>query len=187
MLRIIAGQLKGRRIEVPKNAVRPTSNRAREAVFNVLMHWPREDGQGVIRDARVVDVCSGSGALAYEAISRGAAHATLIDKDPKVLAVAEGNATHLGVAAQCCFLRMDATQLPQANATFDLAFLDPPYAEGIVTAMLEGLHLKGWLSPGAIVVCERGHNARFAVPPAFESVLQRRYGAAEVFWLEYTP
>jgi 16S rRNA (guanine966-N2)-methyltransferase len=183
MIRIITGSLKGRKIEVPKTEVRPTSGRAREAVFNVLAHWQQEDGTGLIPGAQVLDVCCGSGAMAFEALSRGAAHATLIDHDPKVLAVAESNARKLGVADRCRVIRLDATQLPPATATFGLVFLDPPYGRGMANAILNALAERRWLSPGAVVVCEVEHGAPLTVPEELSTVLTRHYGAASVHWL----
>lgn len=158
-MRIIAGLQRGRRLSAPKGrAVRPTSDRVRQALFNLLEHgsW---GGYHRLAGARVLDAFCGTGALAFEALSRGAAAATLIDSDRRSLACARGNAAALDLADRCTFRLGDATKPPAPVAPADLAFLDPPYAKTVAArdlagAALVGLRRAGWFAPGALILVE---------------------------------
>src|SRR6266550_1209165 len=175
MLRIVGGKHRGRAIAAPEGpATRPTASRAREALFNILAHaaW-REDGTSPLIEARVLDAFAGSGALGLEALSRGAAHATFLDKDAAAIKLIGEN----GVAK---VVRADATRPPPAREGCDLVFLDPPYRSGQAAPALAALDEAGWLAPGAIVTVALAHNEDIGAPPGLEAIDERRYGAAKI-------
>lgn len=183
-MRIVAGRFKGRRLAAPegKDAVRPTSDRAREAIFNVLMH--RFQGRGfTLVGARVVDAFAGTGAMGLEALSRGAAHATFIDSNRDALAVLKANIRACGVERETVVETGDATRPPRPRQPCQLAFLDPPYEAGLLEPALAALLAGGWLESGAIVVCEGPVTLDIAPPDGVEIADERRYGKAKVTFL----
>jgi 16S rRNA (guanine966-N2)-methyltransferase len=190
-MRIVGGKHRGRRIEAPPgDAVRPTSDRAREAVFNILAHRGfGAGGASPIAGAVVLDVFCGTGAMGLEALSRGAARATFIDNEPQSLVAARANIAALREQTAARVTAADATRPPprpkdQPPAT--LAFFDPPYAETIAASALAAFAEKGWLAPGALCVVEEAARApALAPPPGFESLETRRYGAARVTILRF--
>ena len=190
-MRIVGGRHRGRRIEAPPgDAVRPTSDRAREAVFNILAHRGfGAGGASPIAGAVVLDVFCGTGAMGLEALSRGAARATFIDNEPQSLVAARANIAALREQTAARVTAADATRPPprpkdQPPAT--LAFFDPPYAETIAASALAAFAEKGWLAPGALCVVEEAARApALAPPPGFESLETRRYGAARVTILRF--
>ncbi|NBZ88397.1 16S rRNA (guanine(966)-N(2))-methyltransferase RsmD [Stagnihabitans tardus] len=177
-MRIIGGNWRGLKLaEVgegdPKAHLRPTSDRVREAVFNLLVNGRQGD---LVRGARVLDLFSGTGALGLEALSRGALQAVLVD-DGKVSArLIAANMAKMasGGALVARHLRADATALPRASETFDLVFLDPPYGKGLGERALASAQAQGWLAPGARVMWEEG--AQLPPPEGFTLLDQRRYG-----------
>jgi 16S rRNA (guanine966-N2)-methyltransferase len=185
-MRIVGGRHRGRRIEAPPGeAIRPTSDRAREAVFNILAHGGfGAGGASVVAGAIVLDVFCGTGAMGLEALSRGAARAVFIDNEPQALVAVRANIAALREQAAARVMAADATRPPpppkdQPPAT--LAFFDPPYAEAIAAAALEGFAHGGWLAPGAVCVVEEAARAPALVPPpGFALLAERRYGAARV-------
>ena len=181
MIRIIAGRHRGRALRVPVAGVRPTGERARAALFNILDHgidWPGFAG------GCVFDVFAGSGACGLEALSRGAAHATFVDHDGAVLQTIRRNAAAMGEARAVTLLKLDATRLPSppatANAPGVAAFLDPPYDSGLATAALHLLAVRHWLAPGAVAVVEVAAREPLALPPAYALLDERVYGAARL-------
>ena len=191
MIRIIGGKHRGRMLETPVGeATRPTSNRAREALFNILMHanW-REDedgGTAPLIDARVLDAYAGSGALGLEALSRGAAHVTFLDKDAAAIKSIGDNLRKLGETGAAKVVRADATRPPPAREPCDLVFLDPPYRSGEAAAAITALANAGWMAPGAVVTVELAYNEDIAPPHGFEAIDERRYGAAKIVILKRT-
>ena len=191
MIRIIGGKHRGRMLETPVGeATRPTSNRAREALFNILMHanW-REDedgGTSPLIDARVLDAYAGSGALGLEALSRGAAHVTFLDKDAAAIKSIGDNLRKLGETGAAKVVRADATRPPPAREPCDLVFLDPPYRSGEAAAAITALANAGWMAPGAVVTVELAYNEDIAPPHGFEAIDERRYGAAKIVILKRT-
>lgn len=176
MTRVIAGDARGRRLQVPPGTTtRPTSDRAREGLFSSLQSLLELD------DARVLDLYAGSGALGLEAISRGAASATLVESDPEAVAVLRANVEHLGfrtayVVAQPVerFLAVDA------EPRYDLALVDAPYDLDVVPALEQ---LLPWLAPDAVVAVERRtRRSDFAWPAGYEQVRERRYGEATLWY-----
>jgi 16S rRNA (guanine966-N2)-methyltransferase len=188
-VRIVAGRFKGRALQTPPGlGTRPTSDRARQAVFNILEHAPWSDG---LHDARVIDLFAGSGALGLEAMSRGAAFCLFVETDEAARGAIRENTDALGVMGQARVHRRDATDLGvrpgSAGEAFTLVFLDPPYGKGLGETALKKLAEGLWLAPGAICVFERGSDeAAFAVE-GFEALDARTYGAATVHFLRYVP
>lgn len=184
-MRIIAGRHKGRKIEVlPDKNVRPTSGKAREAIFSILTNARFLDGESAVEEKCVADIFSGSGAMAFEALSRGAAHAVLVDKNPENLKLARSLAERFGERAQTDFLRADASNLPKAKRPCELVFLDPPYHSGLGLPALKSLAAQGWLQEDAIIVLELATREDMTLPEGFELMDERRYGAAKVLILK---
>ena len=183
-MRIVSGQYRGKAIIAPPgDATRPTSDRARQAVFNILEHaaWAPE-----LHGARVIDVFAGSGALGLEALSRGASFCLFVETaDPARGAIRE-NIDAMSLFGVTRVHRRDATDLgprpSSAGAPFDIAFLDPPYARGLGEKALDALVAGDWLAPGAIVMFERGRDEPDPAPAGFERLDARDYGAARVFF-----
>ncbi len=187
-MRIVAGRHRGRVLKtVPGPALRPTSDKARQAVFNILAHGvPGFAFDGI----SVADVFCGTGALGLEALSRGASRATFVDTDAAALKCAKENAARLGEWRNVLALRLDATQIPPppraAEAPCALAFFDPPYGQGLLAPALQGFGHKGWLAEGAVVVAEMGAKETFEPPRGFALLQERTYGAAKVAFLRFT-
>ena len=184
-MRIVAGSLKGRAIVAPEGqGTRPTSDRARQAVFNVLEHAAWADS---LQGARVMDVYAGSGALGFEAISRGAAFCLFVETDEDARGAIRENADAYGVMGRTRVHRRSAVDLgvrPGSDGeAFDLAFLDPPYRKGLGEQTLVRLLEGAWLKPGAIVVFERGSDEPEIDTPGYERLDARDYGAARVLFL----
>jgi 16S rRNA (guanine966-N2)-methyltransferase len=183
-MRIIAGQFKGRALATPPGrAVRPTAERAREALFNILEHapWtPRLDG------ARVIDLFAGSGALGLEALSRGAAFALFVDSNEAARGAIRENIETLGLFGVTRIHRRDATDLGARpaglGAPFDLALIDPPYAQGLAPRALAALAGGGWLAEDARIVVECGADETLQTP-GFAKLDERVYGAAKFLFL----
>jgi len=182
-MRIVAGKHRGRRIAAPPgDAVRPTSERAREALFNILAHG-RFAPAPIFEDARVLDVFAGTGAFGLEALSRGARFATFIEKDRAAREALAANIKALGESGRTRLLAVDATLPPRADGPYDLVFLDPPYRSGLAAAALEALARTGWLSPDALVIVELAARSDFEPPAGFETLEKRRYGAGRLVFL----
>ena len=188
-MRIVGGKHKRRPLKAPPGLdIRPTSDRAREALFNILEHGI--DDFRII-DASVIDVFAGTGALGLEALSRGAAHASFIDHDPRALKCAQANAGAIGEGRTVTMLKLDALNLPPpplaAQAPCTLAFLDPPYRSGMAIDALRCLKTKGWISEGTICVVELAAKEVFTTPDSFDELDRRTYGAAQLLFLMACP
>ncbi len=186
-MRIVSGAHRGRTLKTPPGeATRPTSDRARQAVFNILEHAP---WAGELHGARVIDLFAGSGALGFEALSRGAAFCLFVETDEAARGAIRENIDALGLFGATRIHRRDATDLglrpASAGEAFDLAFLDPPYRKGLGERALEGLAGGGWLKPGAVVMVERGSDEPDVSPPGYEVLDARDYGAARVQFLRF--
>ena len=188
-MRIVAGRHKGRALIAPPGEdIRPTSDRARESLFNILAHgrMARADGTSPIAGAVVLDAFCGTGALALEALSRGAERAILIDNSPTALNVARANFRALGEEARALLVLADATEPPSrapAQPAATLAFLDPPYRSGLGAQALAALDARGWIAPEAVVVVESEARGAFAPPDGFTLLDERRYGKAKIRFL----
>jgi 16S rRNA (guanine966-N2)-methyltransferase len=180
-VRIVGGRHRGRALEAPPgDAVRPTSDRAREALFDILGHGALA---APFRDAAVLDAFAGTGALGLEALSRGAAAAFFLETDRAALAALRRNIAALGETARARVLAADATRPRSAPAAVAVAFLDPPYRSGLAAPALAALAAAGWLAPGAIASVELAAKEEFAPPAGFERLDERRYGAARIVLL----
>ncbi|MEL7108949.1 MAG: 16S rRNA (guanine(966)-N(2))-methyltransferase RsmD [Pseudomonadota bacterium] len=183
-MRIVAGQYKGRPIRAPKtNATRPTSDRARENLFNILAH---ADWAPALEGARVIDLFAGSGALGLEALSRGASFGLFVDTAHAARGVIRQNIEALGLFGQARIQRRSATDLGEIPAglggPFDVAFMDPPYNKGLIESCLGSLKTGQWLAENALIVAETAANET----PDFEGwsvILDREIGAAKVWFL----
>ena len=190
-MRVVGGVHKGRRLITKKGVnIRPTLERVREAIFNVLTHGLMGSSQG-LKDAIVIDLFCGTGALGIEALSRGAAHVTFLEQSEAVLALAKRNASLGGETAQrTTFLKLDATMLPRPPRTAGLphhfAFLDPPYGEGLAPPALVSLKKQRWLAPGAIAVVEKGAEEDFRLPLGFRILDTRSYGVTQIIFLQFS-
>ncbi len=156
-MRIISGIHRGRKLISPSGpGIRPTASKMRTAIFNILSsgNFIKEDGSNIIEDAKVIDLCCGTGALGIESISRGATMVVFIDGSSQHLKVAWENICQLGEQAKAVMIRSTAEDLPKARDLFNLVFIDPPYFKGIANKALVSLIEKNWLATGAIIVIE---------------------------------
>ena len=185
-MRIVAGKLKGRRLAAPAGRdIRPTADRTRQALFDVLEHGHLIEGGGsALVDAVVLDAFCGTGALGLEALSRGAAEATFMDSNRGALDCARANARALGVSGN--FVLADATNPPRARMPANLVFLDPPYGANLGTAALTAFLAADWMAPGAIVSFEMSGRelSAFEPPSGFARIDERRYGKARILLLK---
>ena len=183
-MRIVGGRLRGRVLQAPASRdIRPTSERLRESIFDILTHRH----EGVVEGAQVVDLFAGSGALAIEALSRGARTALFIDNGAEARALLRANVESLGLGGVTRIFRADATKLGRAPAgdPFTLAFLDPPYDKGLAGPALAGLVDGGWLAKGALVVVEESAKADIGAPAPLSIVDERTYGETKVVFLVF--
>jgi 16S rRNA (guanine966-N2)-methyltransferase len=186
-MRITSGSHRGKLLHTPQgDATRPTSDRARQAVFNILEHAPWSGG---VRDARVVDLFAGSGALGLEALSRGATFCLFVETDDAARGAIRENIEAMSLFGATRIHRRDATDLGlrpgSAGAPFDLAFLDPPYRKGLGERAMEELKAGGWLKPGAICMLERAADEPNLALAGFETLDTRNYGAAQVSFFRF--
>ncbi len=188
-MRIVGGRHRGRRLSAPEGRnIRPTADRAREAVFNLLAHGPYAGDAGPMpAGVDVLDAFAGTGALGFEALSRGAAHVTFLEQDAAAVRLIKQNAATLGETPNVSVLQRDATQPGPATRPHGLALLDAPYRSDLTVPALTALAADGWLAAEAVVVVELGKDEELDVPAGFTPVDDRRYGAARMLLLEYQP
>ena len=187
MLRVIAGSHRGRRLEAPPgDAVRPTADRTREALFNILAHagWG-PDGGAVLAGARVLDAFCGSGALGIEALSRGAASCVFLDSSREALDCVRGNLAILKEEARATLIRADALAPPAAREPVTLAFLDPPYGRDLPGPALFALASRNWFAPGTLIVVETAGRDALPAPPGCELLDERTYRLTTVRFLRF--
>jgi 16S rRNA (guanine966-N2)-methyltransferase len=173
-MRIVGGRLRGRALAAPKSqAIRPTADRLRESLFNILVHAYDDPVTG----ARVLDLFAGTGALGLEALSRGAAFALFVDDAAEARALLRENVAALGLGGATRIFRRDAAKLGPAHPLepFTLAFLDPPYGQGLAQRALAAARSGGWLVPGALAIVEEAAKAGFAAPEGFDELERRSY------------
>lgn len=182
-MRIVGGRFRGRAIASPSHdGLRPTADRVRESVFNILAHGI--DGVS-LQGARVIDLFAGTGALGLEALSRGADYCLFVEEAAAARALIRDNVEAMGLTGATKIYRRDATSLGPAGThrMFDLAFLDPPYGQGLAERALVSLRDGGWLVPEAVLVVEERENVTLAVPPGFAELDRRTYGDTQVMFL----
>lgn len=179
-MRVIAGTHKGRRLHTPKGKeTRPTSDRLRESIFNILAHrWPDH-----LVGARVADIFAGSGAMGIEALSRGAAHVVFVEKHTAGRDLVSRNLQTLGIADKAQVIEGDARKLPPLEAALDLVLMDPPYGRGLGEAALEALQQAGWLRHGTLVVLEAGADEPLEIPAGYKVGDRRVQGDSQVIFL----
>ena len=179
-MRIVGGRLGGRVLKGPStDAIRPTSDRLRESLFNILEH-----GYAGISGARIIDLFAGTGALALEAISRGARFALLVDEGAEARALIRANIEALGLGGATRIFRRDARKLGQAPSgeKFDIAFLDPPYGRALAEPTLVALRDGGWLADHALVLVEESADAAVDLPEGFVLDDRRRFGDTQIMF-----
>jgi 16S rRNA (guanine966-N2)-methyltransferase len=181
-MRIVAGKFRGKAILTPADdSIRPTSDRARESIFNILASRIGHDFTGL----KVLDLFAGTGALGLEAMSRGAASVVFVDTGADARGLIRDNIEAFGLGGVAKLLRRDATDLGPAGtmAGIGLAFLDPPYGNGLGERALAQLRDGNWLAPDATIVLEESRDAIVAIPDGFTLDDRREYGAAAVHFL----
>jgi 16S rRNA (guanine966-N2)-methyltransferase len=181
-MRVVGGRLRSRPIAGPKEeGLRPTADRLREALFNILMHAYGDPVTG----ARVLDLFAGTGALGIEAISRGAAFVQFVDDGIEARSLLRQNTEALGLGGTTRIFRRDATKLGPAHPMepFSLVFLDPPYRKGLAEKALASARKGGWFKPEALVIVEEAVDAKFAAPEGFEELERRDYDDTELVFL----
>jgi 16S rRNA (guanine966-N2)-methyltransferase len=177
-MRVVGGRLRGRTLAGPKStAIRPTADRLRESLFNILLHAYGDP----IAGTRVLDLFAGTGALGIEALSRGAAFALFVDDSAEARALLRENIASLGLGGVTRIFRRDATKLGPAHPVdpFSLVFLDPPYGQGLAAPALIAAREGGWLTPGALIVVEEAAKSALAVPGGFSELERRAYDDTE--------
>ena len=185
-MRIVGGRFRGRALSTPKSqAIRPTADRLREALFNILAH----SYDDAVLDARVLDLFAGTGALGLEALSRDAAFVLFVDDGAEARALLRGNVDALGAGGATKVYRRDATRLGPAHPMepFSLIFLDPPYGKGLAEQALISAHDGGWLTSGALIVVEEATESGFAAPGGFAEIERRDYGDTQLVFLRPSP
>ena len=182
LMRGVGGRLRSRPIAGPKGqGLRPTADRLREALFNILAHAYGDPVAG----ARVLDLFAGTGALGIEAVSRGAAYALFVDEGVEARALLRQNIETLGLGGVTRIFRRDASKLGPAHPLepFSLVFADPPYGKGLAEKALVSARDGGWLKPQALVVVEEAADAGFTAPEGFEELERRTYDDTEFIFL----
>lgn len=180
LMRIIGGLFRGRRLVAPKGrSARPTADRVRESLFNILAHGDAPPLAG----ARVADLFAGTGAFGLEALSRGAAHVHFIEHAPQSLAALRTNVATLGLGGKSTILARDVRHLPEMPAPFDLVFLDPPYREGLIPVALAVLRRRSWIGAGSLIVAEAAQDEALALPEGFHLRKARTIGPAQMLFI----
>ena len=182
-MRIVAGKFRGRALVAPDSeGLRPTSDRVRESVFNILSHGIEDFS---LDGARVIDLFAGTGALGLEALSRGASYCLFVEDAADARALIRRNVEAFGLTGETRIFRRDASDLgPAGNlGKYDIAFLDPPYGKGLGEKALGILASGGWLNPGSIAVFEEREGAVIALPDGFSEIDKRSWGGTEVRFL----
>ena len=183
-MRIVGGEFRGRVLFAPTGpGTRPTADRVREAIFNILVH-----GDFTLEGTRVIDLFAGTGAMGLEALSRGAAYALFVEDAAPARAAIKRNIEAFGLTGRTRTFRRDATDLgplPAAIKPFDLAFLDPPYDRGLLAPALAGLAAGSWLAAKATLVAETRTDEAFALPAGFTLRDERTYGDTAIRFLSF--
>lgn len=179
-MRIIAGKYRGRKLETPSDMdVRPTTDKMRERVFSMLQHarYPALHG------AQVMDVFAGTGALGLEALSRGAAHVTFVEKSPKSIALLNKNIAAMKVEQDTTLIKSRATSLQAATTPCDFIFMDPPYGRDLLAPSIACLLEGGWLADGGVIIAEMKSDETFDVPAGLTLIDERKQGIQRVVFL----
>lgn len=185
-MRIVGGEFRGRSLAAPKsNGIRPTIDRTRESLFNILSHAYPEALDGT----RILDVFAGTGAVGLEALSRGCRIALFVENGVEGRGLLWENIDALGLHGRARILRRDATKLGSVNniEPFDVLFADPPYGQGHGEKAFVAAHEGGWLVPGALAILEERGDVIVSVAPAFKPLEQRTFGDTKMHFYRYEP
>ena len=185
-MRIVGGEFRGRSLAVPKsNAIRPTADRTRESLFNILAHAYPESIDG----SRMMDVFAGTGAVGLEAASRGCRHVLFVENSVEGRGLLRENIEALGLTGRTRILRRDATDLGSVGnlEPFQFLFADPPYAEGLGEKAFAAAAKGGWLTPGALAILEERADVVVNVPLAYVFVEERTFGDTKMHFFRYQP
>ncbi len=178
-MRIVSGKFRGRTLKGPSsNAIRPTSDRLRESIFNILVHAYADP----ITEARVLDLFAGTGALGLEALSRGAEYALFVEEAADARALIRENVETLALTGASKIYRRDAARLGDMGPMqpFDLVFCDPPYGQGLAEKSLVAARDGKWLAPSALIVVEEAVKVGFKAPEGFDELERRAYDDTEI-------
>lgn len=185
-MRIVGGEFRGRTLATPKsNDIRPTIDRTRESLFNILAHAH----PGVLDSTRILDLFAGTGAVGIEALSRGCKSALFVENSVEGRSLLWENIDALGLHGRARILRRDATNLGPANniEPFELLFADPPYGKGLGEKALLAAHQGGWLAKDALVILEERSDVQVSVDPVFAFVEERTFGDTKMYFFSYRP
>jgi len=194
-MKVTGGKYRGKNIESrTEKTLRPTTARVRETMFNILAHgkfiyeddFISDDNPSLIEDRKVIDIFCGTGALAIEAISRGASFVYLVDQNPQTLSLAKENIDSLGDGENASYIRSDSTLLPSAFEKCDLAFIDPPYNKNLGVPAIKSLAKNGWLKIGAIIVLEHGKQDDVQDIAGFRMLDNRTSDKTRITFYQYT-
>ncbi|HPF45670.1 MAG: 16S rRNA (guanine(966)-N(2))-methyltransferase RsmD [Alphaproteobacteria bacterium] len=181
-MRIIGGTYRGKKLITPvDDLIRPTTDRMRETLFNMLEHG---NGPG-IRGSKILDLFAGTGALGIEALSRGAAHVTFVDNNSRSMKLIKQNTDLIKSSENASFIVADAVKFKYPGTVYDVVFIDPPYRKNLVTPALTNLHEKGLLNTNSIAVIEYGSDEEIDFTLHFGEIKSRKMGDATFSLLEY--
>lgn len=184
MLRIISGQFRGVKLASPPNAVtRPTMDRVREAVFNILIHRQWGHDAQLLHNAYVLDAFAGSGALGLESLSHGAKQAYFFDNDQSALKTVRQNIAALGVQESCKTFNTSAFKPPQAPQPMSLIFLDPPFGNGMVGRAIKALSINGWINDDTVIVAEMEANTPLQLSEDWQIMYHKKYGNIQISFI----
>jgi 16S rRNA (guanine966-N2)-methyltransferase len=189
-VRIVGGSHRGRVLKAPPgDATRPTGDRTREALFNILEHGRFAADGSPLAGGTVLDVFAGTGALGLEALSRGASNVVFVDNGAEARGLIRDHIEGFGLGGVTKLLRRDATDLGPAGTmrAFDLIFLDPPYGQGLSERALVSCLDGNWIASDATIVLEEGRDVVLDLPPGFIVEDRRDYGAAAVYFITVQP
>lgn len=183
-MRIIYGKHKNKKIQTQLKGVkfvyRPTQDKIRQAIFNILDNWAKSS---VNLNGVVADICCGSGSLGLEALSRGASKAYFIDKHSEQIYLAKLNAQYLNESNNCVFINSDAKKLRKAQEVCDIIFIDPPYNSNMMYEITTSLLDKGWVGKNSLVIIECGNKDDIAINPGFKVIEERLYGNTKLVFI----
>jgi 16S rRNA (guanine966-N2)-methyltransferase len=185
-MRIIGGKFRGKTLSSPSDdSIRPTSDRARESIFNILGSRLGP----VLAGKRVLDLFAGTGALGCEALSRGAKFALFVDEGAEARGLIRANIEALSLTGVTKIFRRDASKMGEigALAPFDLVFCDPPYGKGLAEKSIASARAGGWFAAGTLIVVEEAVKAAFQTPEGFQEMERRQYGDSEIILLRLAP
>ncbi|USG62136.1 16S rRNA (guanine(966)-N(2))-methyltransferase RsmD [Sneathiella marina] len=188
-MRIVGGEFRGKKLILPTDQrIRPTSDRTREALFNILGHDSncRTDSGPLPLGVRVLDIFAGTGALGLEALSRGASHVTFVDNHPDSQKLLRENVRHFNVGRSADILQRDGTDPGQPGTPYDLVLMDPPYNQNLAGPCVRSLLTNNWLQDGAVLAIELAAKEKYTPPDEFSVLKDRKYGAARLIFLKLT-